>query len=469
MRTRTDPDVDPGPNVPGTLPQRRARQTTAQRGTAISAQLGLAAGYASAVIFLTLLFFGHFLLGGAEGDMAGGGGSILNQAIYVTAFALAIAAAQPWVDPRRLLVLPVGLALAIGWCWLSVTWAIAPAISFRRVAQLTVVAVTTFLLVRHLGYRRMLVLLQWSSLLALIGCYLVVFLKPDMGIQQVSVPTEADSAGSWRGVLLDKNVAGAFAATIMLFFLFDAKRIMLVLRLAIIAAIAVFLWKSQSKTSIGVLVFSIAAGSAILRYNPVYRSLLIPALMGIGVIVALCWNWLSAPFQQSLYDTSLFTGRGPIWATLLRYLHDHWLLGAGFGSFWAIGPGSPVYVYSDADWVKQIVSVGHNGYLDMWAATGLPGVILAVAAAMILPLVRVMKSKERAGGRVALAVALLVFCIGNNFTESSLLNGDEYLNVISMFALAFLYAVPDEPAPRPRPAAVPPARNPPLRQRRLIP
>ncbi|PJN92824.1 hypothetical protein CNY89_26205, partial [Amaricoccus sp. HAR-UPW-R2A-40] len=62
------------------------------------------------------------------------------------------------------------------------------------------------------------------------------------------------------------------------------------------------------------------------------------------------WDIISATLDRQ----DAFTGRTQIWSTILAYLRDHWPAGAGYGSFWNVGPDSPVFAYARSGaWVTK--------------------------------------------------------------------------------------------------------------------
>jgi O-antigen ligase len=88
---------------------------------------------------------------------------------------------------------------------------------------------------------------------------------------------------------------------------------------------------------------------------------------------------LSAAFASP----DALTGRVQIWPVLIAYSRDHWMQGSGYGSFWNIGGASPAYEYATGR-VSTIAS-GHNGYLDLLAPIGVPGLLLVSATANVVP------------------------------------------------------------------------------------
>jgi O-antigen ligase len=124
---------------------------------------------------------------------------------------------------------------------------------------------------------------------------------------------------------------------------------------------------------------------------------------------------------------------------LFHYAQDHLWTGAGFGSFWNVGDESPVYKYGQG--FSTLVAVGHNGYLDLLVTVGLPGLMLAVIAVFIWPMMRMLTTHSLRPAKGGLICALLVFCIGHNFTESSLLDRDALTGMVAILVVGFiLYA-----------------------------
>lgn len=388
----------------------------------------------AAVALLVLVLLGPIMTFG--GMNLSDEGTVERQIGYVVVLALAIFASLPVITRFSLIALPVPMLLALGWCWLSLSWAIDPDSSLRRLVLMTTVAWTVFILVRHSSYRSMIDVIRWCLVAAVLLSYLVVAIDPQTGIHTMTesaMPTAL--IGNWRGFLGHKNFAGAVCALCILLFLFDAKRFPLLLRGAIIVVAAYFLIRSQSKTSMGMLAMAITGGILFETLSRRLRAYVIPIITVLGTLI---WFWTSAYLdflKTNFFDPTAFTGRGQIWATLLRYSQDHLWFGAGFGSFWNIGPHSPVFVYGQ-NFVTKI-TVGHSGYLDLLVTVGLPGVLLAIFAAIIWPFWMLLSRTDLPAPRGALIAAMLMFCIGHNVTESGLFERDAIVSSLLFFAVAF--------------------------------
>ncbi|MFZ2994722.1 O-antigen ligase family protein [Sphingobium sp.] len=386
----------------------------------------------AALLILTML--GPFMT--FASTQTTGEGSPVRQVAYILVFGLLIFGTRPFDHPRRLLVIPMTMLLALGWCWLSIGWAIDPGIAVRRLILTSVIIWSLFIAIDQLGYERPVKLLRNLLIAILVANFITVFLFPDFGVHPMDEIGDKRLIGDWRGVLMHKNVAGAVCAITIITFLFDADRYPKLLRGAVIAASLLFLILTQSKTSLGLLGFCIAVGFLFERYNAKYRLFVISALCMVGIAGMLLLNLYRNPLAMQFSDPDAFTGRAFIWESLLTFAADHPLLGAGFGSFWNIGPASPIFKYGNG-WV-QLVTTGHNGFLDLLATIGLPGLVLAMVAAFIAPVARLLTRTSINPARGALVLAIMLFCFGHNFTESSLLDRDSIVEVALIFAIALI-------------------------------
>jgi O-antigen ligase len=154
-----------------------------------------------------------------------------------------------------------------------------------------------------------------------------------------------------------------------------------------------------------------------------------------AVVLAIWYNWseVSAPF---LTEEAL-TGRGSIWIALQGFAQDH-PFGAGFGSFWNISGHQPIDSYvGPRSWVAK-QSSGHNGYLDLLVTIGPVGLALTVAAFAFFPMLRLLSTPSIPNNRRAFIASLLVYTLSANFTESTLLDRDQSVYVVLLFAISLV-------------------------------
>ncbi|MBB4857242.1 O-antigen ligase [Novosphingobium chloroacetimidivorans] len=371
----------------------------------------------------------------AAGDISGSGeGSAVRQIGYVAILAFSIFAAMKQGPGAKALIMPWPLLLALAWCWLSLSWAINPGVAIRRLVLMTIVVWNTFIVMQAAGYERTIKILRILFVTVLIAGYLVVVAYPQMGVHMMlDGDIQLTVVGNWRGLMGHKNIAGAACAMTILLFLYDAKQIKSWIRWAVIAAAAFFLFKAQSKTSAGMLGIALLCGWIFQRYDERIRSFAIPMIMFLTAAGWFFYSTYQSFVLENLLNPKFFTGRGFIWDAMIRYSSEHILLGSGYGSFWDAGQDSPIYDYGQG-FVKTAGS-GHNGYLDLLVSVGLPGLVLVVFAAVIWPAWKLLSSRITPQ-RGALAVAMLLFCMGHNVTESSLLERDTLIGVMMMIAVA---------------------------------
>lgn len=394
------------------------------------------------------------LLGPAMTILAGtaeGAGNLGRQAGYLLVFALAVVALRPLRHPERLLVVPWPLVVALAWCWLSLVWAIDPAVGVRRLILTTIVMWSTFSLVRQLGYERTLLMVRGALVLVLIANFATSLLFPVVGIHQIA---EADGlAGDWRGMMAHKNIAGLACALTIILFAFDRRNLPYWAMGGAIVGAGAFLILSNSKTSIGLIVAALILGSGVALFNRRFAAVLrlsraarigIVALLLAGLTALFHWGVQSDAMLEYISDPSNLTGRTSIWVPMVRYYLSNPMLGAGYGSFWNINAASPIQ--GDQQGWLLAVSQGHNGFLDLLITIGLPGLILVLAATLIWPLGRLLLRPGIRFAACALIASIVIFCIGHNGTESSLFDRDTIGQVFLMLALALL-ANAEAPAP----------------------
>lgn len=370
-----------------------------------------------------------------------GEGNPMRQALFALVTIVAIVAVRPQ-DWRRLVVVPIPIVLTLAWCWLSVSWSLDPSITLRRITLTTLIIWTVFIAVRQLGYQTTVGIMRVCLIVTLIANYIAVMLFPDLGVHPVNEQFDKDLVGDWRGVMQHKNFAGAVSALLIPMLVFDAKRIPVSLRIIGIVAAAIFLVYSQSKTSLGLVGIGVFAGAVYTRYSPRTRALAVPALLILAALGVAFFSVYHGSITSVLRDPDAFTGRTVIWRSMLAYINDNPLFGSGYGAFWNIGQSSPIYSYADK-WVVAITT-GHNGFLDLVVQIGVPGLLLALFAVVIWPLIKLFSSDDIPSAQGALVISLLIFCIAHNGTESSLFDRDMIPQVFLMFTIALIPTIVSE-------------------------
>lgn len=360
--------------------------------------------------------------------------SYIRQIAYVLILGTALFSLRLTKDVTRLLSLPWPLLLVLGWCWLSLGWAISFPTALSRLILTCIVLWTIFTSVRFIGYERALLILRMILAVFVVVNFAAVLLAPDFAIHHLNEPDDKTLVGDWRGIMMHKNMLGAFAAITIIAFAFDCEKFPVIVRIAIAAAAAVLLGQSGSKTSFGMVVGALAIGFIFMNYDARYRPAAVAGVFLVTLAAVLATYVYADPLKANFTDPKAFTGRPLIWKAVSDYWLDNPMTGAGFGSFWGIGTDSPIYHYGTG-WVTTVFTA-HNGYLELLAQIGLPGLLLTLFAVLVWPLAKLLGANDISGPRASLLIALFLFCIGHNATESSLLDRDVLVNVVLMIVIA---------------------------------
>lgn len=366
---------------------------------------------------------------------ADGAGNMLRQGLYLACLFATLLATRPIAHPARIIALPPRLVVLFALCALSLVWSVTPAVGARRLILVVMLYWIAYRNVQELGLRAAMGVMAATLTGALMADWAAVIITPN-AVHRGFDAMDGSLAGDWRGIFPHKNETGPVTAFNIFYLLFLKGGLRRIVRIALLIAAAVFLINTGSKTSMALVLVGLTTGSVYLLYNPIYRMLLIPAIMVVGTIGTLLVS-LYLPGYLAWLETrpDAFTGRVPIWQTMLGFINDHPMSGAGFGSFWDSGPVSPSNQYSRG-WVADMVTQGHNGYLDMWTQIGLPGMILTVVLLMIAPFAKLLFAKGPDKRSGAILVASLTFLIGHNFTESTMLMRDFFGNFMLAFTIA---------------------------------
>ncbi len=368
-------------------------------------------------------------------------GDIVRQVLILSALGLLMIAPA---NARPFMAMPPSILLLLGYCLATCLWAIDPSVALRR---FTLTAGVFWIVVRSvgdLGAVRTLNLLRTLLIALLIANFVAIATTP---LAEHLASDESSIVGDWRGVMSHKNVTGVACAMTILLFTFDraSSRMPTWAHAVIVAAASFFLYKSNAKTSIGMIFLALASGFALLWYHPRHRSLAIPLGVTVSGMLVLYIVMYSGIIASILNDPFALTGRGAIWPPLLAYAGDHLLTGAGFGSFWQIGDRSPIYDYASG-WVAHYIGHGHNGFLDLLVTIGLPGLILAVTVLLVWPMIRLLCSLSIGRPRRALLCSILVFCAGANMTESTLLDRTSVVEIFLVIAVVLIHRLSDQSA-----------------------
>jgi O-antigen ligase len=342
-----------------------------------------------AVFLSAWISFHPFIDLSAPPDAVVEGGDLVNQLGYSGMF-LAFAAWTYCHEPQRLLLLVRPILIAVvAWCILSVVTSWEPALAARRLAfALVVMSLAAMVLLLPKNLRHFGDLMAAVVLIVLAGCYLGVLLLPDVSIHHATDFLEPEHDGSWRGVFPHKNDAGATMVLFIFVGMYVARMRSLALGAAIVVLSAIFLGFTQSKTAMGVLPLALILSTIIARSRG-------PALgitLVVGVLAA--FNLFSVgtvmfepvrQFVESIMPDATFTGRTEIWELGLRAVEQRPFTGYGYSTFW--GTQQVVYGMGETVTWANAATDAHNAYLNLALTIGIPGMLLAVAWVVVLPIV----------------------------------------------------------------------------------
>lgn len=334
-------------------------------------------------------------------------------------------------------VVPWPVLVLLGWCLLTLTWSPFPEVGLRRLAQTAILVFMAFAFVQCLGPQRALRLLALT--LVTLVC-LSVLLAPVLpnGIHGAG-ERDPSLIGAWRGFFFHKNQAGvaSLLAVIMSYFFMKLERRRFWLLGILFGVLLLVL--SKSKTAFFLLVPVLLCGMFAERYLKGVLSVSLTIFLAtasavlLGALILANLDTVAAIFA----DPRAFTGRVGIWMTLSGVISDNFLGGVGYGSLYDVGEGSVIAGYGDA-WVS-LMAHAHNGYLELWAAIGLPGLVLAVGLFLVMPLRRLLSARGVIPQLLAMLVSIIVLVIVHNTMETTLMHRSAPLWFVLLVVVACTY------------------------------
>jgi len=377
----------------------------------------------------------------AIGVPTSGAGDLARQICYLAVFGVIVTASVQRRGLRGMLaVIPISMALLLGWCLLSAVWSGVAGVVFRR-AVLEIIIVTSVLLsIDNIGAERGLKLLRYL----LIGILIVNWISIPLIPQAVHQAGEADPQliGNWRGLYFHKNIAGAVCATSAIIFLFSFVETRRRADLLLFVGALGFLYMTKSKSSLAFLPVALVLGAV---YRVAWKNELDRSIVMVGAGLLLVLGFTVALLQSDfitnfLQDSSELTGRAAIWQAEANYIAAHPLLGSGFGSFADTGAQSPLAGYFGSNtsaWVQNVAH-GHNGYLQLLVTIGGIGFALAMIALVLRPALLFWPRDDDNLKFKSLLFAIFAFSLLHNLLESDFLEGDGVQWVTMLLTIAML-------------------------------
>lgn len=378
---------------------------------------------------------------------AGGDGSVLRQAgwmLLATASVVGIFSQstgwQTFLEDIRRRMSTILLISAFGLlALLSASWSEAPIVTFKRATLLGLVVLISLGASVHPAQSRIGLPLLLIKPLSLILALSILF--------SIVAPSIAFSSIGWQGASGHKNEMGQLSALIVMVGLFGNERLHAGRRIVVVLAGLVALVMSSSGTAMvclasGLLAVSLVRLAATLNKHP---SWLVPAFMAaLSLLIALFAAFVldvlpSYPEMKSallavLGKSETLTGRTALWDLVLeqsRYRSD-WI-GGGYGAFWDTSYARIGYIVRRLGFMPI---QAHNGYLDIFNDLGYVGLALATAVlATHLGKIVAMAFRHPSEAEVGFHIALAVYVVLANCSESSLFRTTQFLNLLFLFSL----------------------------------
>ncbi len=350
---------------------------------------------------------------------------------------------QRW---RPVLALVLGnrlLLVVLLYFALSVTWALDPGASMRRLL-FTVLQLVLFAILIS-GIRHPPVL----HLVIAAVCAVAAF--ADL-VAWIVAPGYAMAEDGLAGLQSQKNVTGML---MMYGCLSSVPAIFLVRRrlwrgtfAAAAVMMAILLVATRSTTSQSVVISAVVVMPMVLLVARQRTGLILAIATAVLLTLAgamlgyIAWCGLTQTDPLLPLRHATFSARTDIWWFVIDEIHKRPLLGAGYGSFWSINPAVQPSLKTD-QWfgVYAIINEGHNGYLDLLATGGMIGFVgglsvlfrgIGIAACAVARIPTSLRSAQATSLAYPTAAFHLTFLLGlivHNFTESNLFSNNFLLSV----------------------------------------
>ena len=258
----------------------------------------------------------------------------------------------------------------------SVAWSITPDVTLRRILALLFTTLGGVALAARWRWSTLTEVLAVAMTVMMVASLFLGALMPEWGRMHELFP------GAWRGLWLEKNALGEnmglaaicmAAAAVMV-----PQRRRLWLVCAALASALVIL--STSKTGLVVLILALASMGFVGLVQGGPKRAIIGTWLAIMVVCAALL--LVATQSDLIFDLlgkdATLTGRTEIWSGILHQMEQRPWTGFGYGAIWddASVAGPKAWIAYEA---KFSAAHAHSGWLEVYLALGIPGVILLAA------------------------------------------------------------------------------------------
>ena len=386
--------------------------------------------------------------------------SALNQLLSLGLFACMLGFGL--FHPMRRIILQPRVLLSLIFAWLGFVSIILSAYPFQGIkgmvlAVISVVNASVFLLLprceKHFAR-----LLGIGCLIVLSVAYYGILFKPGLSIHQASEALEQINAGLWRGHFRHKNEAAVAMVVMALFGLFVMNVWSRLAGIVIVCLAFVFLVNTGGKTSTAMLpavlvVAWVFEKVRILRVPIAIGGIALFNLFAIGSAVIRPLG----DFVSDLGIDATFTNRADVWRLAFSAIAESPLVGYGMKGFWQtsqlVNGGGSVETWAVA------AAHAHNSYLEVILMMGVPGLVLALAWLIVLPLYHISRidPANEHSHLTRLFIRIWLYVIFHACLESLFFEGANplwFTFLIVIYGLFLQTSAALTPAPEPKPQGI---------------
>jgi O-antigen ligase len=360
--------------------------------------------------------------------------SFINQFLYSGLFIISVIAIIPRKSEfYKVIMKEKFLFIFILFSLTSMLWSDYSFVTFKRIFQILAIyiSIICFLLYAN-SSEEILKPIKYILYPYLFLTIIVVF----------TVPQARQGPIMWQGFTTNKNTLGqlGFISVILCYIIYKNEKTQLnkILAIFFIFLSVVITVGSHSSTSLIVVLFLIGLGM-LTSLDSLFAKIRIGktiSIITIGtfVIFILGVMILDPTLESSLpelfgKDTS-FSGRTELWDYLLNIKQINPVLGSGYGAFWVPESERISGVY---DIFLFLPGQAHNGYIDIFLATGYVGFIIMILILLnyFINYIRIKKPHPW--------VLFIIATVIVDFQESAILRYGHPVNFIFIFAYLILF------------------------------
>lgn len=394
---------------------------------------------AALVFTVVIVSFRPFQPAGA--DTTADSGDIVNQLGFGSLGALAVFSLFALADRRKFagLLSPWWLAM-LAMLAISVLNALAPSDAMRG-AAFTVIGMLSMasVLVLPRDADSLSSVFVFAALTILALCYFGIEFLPGVAIHSAD-SIEPQHAGLWRGLFTHKNIAAPVMACLSFMGIYLWRRGRRRVGLAIFILAMIFLANTGSKTTTATVPLAVLM---VILPGLIGMRFLVPAALA-AVLAIMALATLGIVFIEPLKDLQhhlapglTYTGRTSLWEFMGNMIARRPLLGFGFESFWGTGVVLNSDQPFDRAWDIRGIVHGHDSYLDLAVAMGLPALGLAIATFVVVPMRDYLRTpflKENIW-LADLFMMMIIFILMNAFLETFFFHRADPVWMMFVFAI----------------------------------